>query len=80
MYFLIHCGNKLLEQASASHTHLPSLMLVTGKLYPMQIPCQQKTNNIVDIQPWKNRHYYSVILLALMKLVFIIFSPMGLAK
>jgi SSS family solute:Na+ symporter len=56
------------------------MMLLIGKLYPMQIPYQQKINNLVDIQPWKNRHYYSVILLALMILTFIIFSPMGLAK
>ncbi|MCW3120274.1 MAG: sodium solute transporter superfamily [Chitinophagaceae bacterium] len=56
------------------------IMLLIGKLYPMQIPYQQKINNLVDIQPWKNRHYYSVILLALMILTFIIFSPMGLAK
>jgi SSS family solute:Na+ symporter len=56
------------------------MMLLIGKLYPLQIPYQQKINNLVDIQPWKNRHYYSAILLALMIFMFIIFSPMGLAK
>ena len=56
------------------------LMLAIGKLYPMPVPYQQKMNNLVDLKPWKNRHYYSVVLLLLMVLMFIIFSPLILAK
>jgi solute:Na+ symporter, SSS family len=56
------------------------LMLLIGKLYPLKIPYKQQLNNLVDMQPWKNRHIYSVILLLLMILVFIIFSPFGLIK
>jgi SSS family solute:Na+ symporter len=56
------------------------IMLVIGKLYPMPAPYVQKMNNIVDLKPWKNRHIYYLILLLLMVLVFIIFSPVILAK
>jgi len=56
------------------------LMLLIGRLFPMAIPYQQKTNNLVDIKPWNNRHLYAVLLLLLMVLVFLIFSPAGLAK
>jgi solute:Na+ symporter, SSS family len=57
-----------------------TLMLVIGKLYPLKTPYKQQLNNLVDLQPWKNRHIYSVILLLLMIVVFIIFSPLGLMK
>jgi SSS family solute:Na+ symporter len=57
-----------------------AIMLLIGRLYPMQIPYQQKIQNVVDIQPWKNRYFYSVILLVVMTLLFIFFSPMGIAK
>jgi solute:Na+ symporter, SSS family len=56
------------------------LMLLIGKLYPMQIPYRQQLNNLVNMQPWKSRHIYSLILLLLMIAVFIIFSPLGLTK
>ncbi|WPU91444.1 solute:sodium symporter family transporter [Mucilaginibacter sabulilitoris] len=56
------------------------IMLVIGKLYPMPVPYQQKLNNLVNIEPWKNRHLYSGILLVLMILMFILFSPLILAK
>jgi SSS family solute:Na+ symporter len=57
-----------------------SIMFVIGKLYPMPVPYQQKLNNQVNIEPWKNRHIYSGILLVLMILMFILFSPLILAK
>ncbi|MBB6126158.1 solute:sodium symporter family transporter [Mucilaginibacter lappiensis] len=56
------------------------LMLVIGKLYPMPVPYRQKLNNVVDMKPWENRHIYSGILLLLMVLMFILFSPLVLAK
>jgi SSS family solute:Na+ symporter len=62
--FLITCG----------------IMFIIGKLYPMPVPYQQKLNNVVNIEPWKNRHIYSGILLVLMILMFILFSPLILAK
>ncbi|RYY35699.1 MAG: solute:sodium symporter family transporter, partial [Sphingobacteriaceae bacterium] len=55
------------------------LMLIIGKLYPRQVPFQQKMNNLVNLQPWKNRHIYSAVLLLLVVLIFILFSPWGIA-
>jgi SSS family solute:Na+ symporter len=56
------------------------IMLLIGKLYPMPVPYTLKLNNIVDIRPWKNRHYYTGILLVLMIMLFILFSPLILSK
>jgi SSS family solute:Na+ symporter len=57
-----------------------ALMLLIGKLYPMPVPYRQKLNNLVDIQPWKNRHITAILLLLLMVFIFFIFSRAGLAK
>ncbi|HWZ02194.1 MAG TPA: solute:sodium symporter family transporter [Mucilaginibacter sp.] len=56
------------------------VMLFIGKLYPMPVPYVQKLNNKVDLEPWKNRHIYTGILLLMMILMFILFSPLILAK
>jgi SSS family solute:Na+ symporter len=56
------------------------LMYLIGKIWPMPIPYQQKLNNVVDVEPWKNRHIYTAVLLLLMVLMFILFSPVILAK
>ncbi|MDB5086972.1 MAG: sodium solute transporter superfamily [Mucilaginibacter sp.] len=56
------------------------IMLIIGRLYPMQVPYTIRLNNLVDIKPWKNRHIYTGILLILMILMFILFSPLVLAK
>jgi solute:Na+ symporter, SSS family len=57
-----------------------AIMLVIGRLYPLEQPYQQKRNNLVDIRPWKNRHIYAGILLILMVLLFVVFSKAGLVK
>ncbi|WP_426585935.1 solute:sodium symporter family transporter [Mucilaginibacter sp. R-33] len=56
------------------------LMLFIGKLLPMAEPYQLQINTLVDTKPWKNRHIYSCILLLIMVLMFIVFSPLVLAK
>ena len=56
------------------------LMLLIGRISPMPVAYRQKMNNLVDIKPWKNRHVYSVLLLAFMIIMFIVFSPAGLAN
>ncbi|SHL89395.1 solute:Na+ symporter, SSS family [Mucilaginibacter sp. OK098] len=56
------------------------IMLVIGRLYPMDVPYTIRLNNLVDIKPWKNRHIYTGILLLLMILMFILLSPLVLAK
>lgn len=56
------------------------IMFIIGKVYPMPVPYQLKMNNLVSLDPWKNRHVYTGILLILMVLMFILFSPIILAK
>ena len=56
------------------------LMLAMGRLWPMAEPYRTSTNNVVALTPWKNRHLYAVLLLAAMVVLFLIFSPVGLAK
>jgi SSS family solute:Na+ symporter len=56
------------------------LMLLIGKLYPMPVAYTLKLNNLVDIRPWENRYYYAGMLLILMIALFVLFSPLILAK
>lgn len=56
------------------------LMLIIGKIKPMAVPYQPAVIPVVSVEPWKHRHWYSAALLILMVLLFIIFSPLGLAK
>ncbi|WP_207534090.1 solute:sodium symporter family transporter [Desertivirga arenae] len=56
------------------------LMLIIGRLKPRATPFVLELNNKVDISPWKNRHYYSIVLLVLMVLIYLVFSPLVLAK
>jgi SSS family solute:Na+ symporter len=58
------------------------LMLLLGKLWPMPVPYNRAMQpaGTVDLKPWKHRHIFAVILIALMVLVFVIFSPVGLVK
>ncbi|WP_431295521.1 hypothetical protein [Pedobacter sp. P26] len=55
------------------------LMLSISKLYPKQIPYTMVLDNKIEIIPWQNRHYYHVVLISLMALVFFIFSSYILA-
>jgi len=57
-----------------------ALMLAIGKFFPMSEPYRQKTNNVVDIRPWRRRHIYAALLLVLMVLLFVVFSRAGLVK
>lgn len=54
-------------------------MLLIGKLYPMQQSFQLQTTTTINVQPWKNRYWYFAALLIAMVLMFILFSPLGVA-
>ncbi|TDW96674.1 solute:sodium symporter family transporter [Dinghuibacter silviterrae] len=56
------------------------LMLIVGRIRPMAEPYQSVANAKVELTPWKNRYYYAVALLAVMVAIFMLFSPLGLAK
>jgi solute:Na+ symporter, SSS family len=87
-FMLAYAATQLLFNTGLHFLHLLALlflitigiMLLIAKIYPMPVPYQQKMNNLVDIKPWKNRHVYTAILLLLMILVFVLFSPIGLMR
>jgi SSS family solute:Na+ symporter len=56
------------------------LMLLIGKIRPMSSPYHRRMTAVVNIQPWKNRHWYSAALIILMITLFALFSPLGLVK
>jgi SSS family solute:Na+ symporter len=54
-------------------------MLAISRLYPNQNSYTLVLDNQIEIIPWRSRHYYHVVLIALMALVFFIFSSYMLA-
>ncbi len=57
-----------------------AMMLLIGMWKPMMVPFELKKNNLVSIEPWKNRHLFSILLIGIMILLYILFSPLGLVK
>lgn len=57
-----------------------AIMLVIGKWKPMAVPFQLKENNLVDVNPWKSRHLYTIILAMMAVLLFVLFSQLGLVR
>jgi SSS family solute:Na+ symporter len=56
------------------------LMLAVAAISPRKEPFVQQWNNVVDLQPWKRRHLYTVLLLLAMVALFVVFSPLVLAE
>ncbi len=55
-------------------------MLLIGKWKPMPVPFRLKENSLIDVKPWKNRHFYTALLVLLAVSLFILFSPLVLVK
>ncbi|WP_315823954.1 hypothetical protein [Paraflavitalea speifideaquila] len=56
------------------------IMLLIGKWKPMPVPFRLKENSLIDVKPWKNRHFYTALLVLLAVSLFILFSPLVLVK
>ncbi|MBT2755652.1 solute:sodium symporter family transporter [Mesobacillus foraminis] len=56
-----------------------AMMLVIGKLKPREVAYQFKADPKVSMEPWKYTIPFSIILLALVAVTYVIFSPIGLA-
>lgn len=56
------------------------IMLLVGKLYPMQQPFQLLDTAVVEVIPWKGRAWFFALLIVAMIVMFVLFSPMGIAK
>ncbi|ATP57406.1 solute:sodium symporter family transporter [Pedobacter ginsengisoli] len=57
-----------------------AIMLAIGRLFPMQTPYKAQNKQVVDLKPWKNRHWINGLLLLFMILLFLVFSKIGIAK
>ncbi|MCH5599126.1 SLC5/6 family protein [Niabella ginsengisoli] len=57
-----------------------ALMLLAGRLWPMKTDFQLTVQSKMNIRPWKRRYIYYSILIMMMIGMFILFSPIGLAK
>lgn len=55
------------------------IMLMISKFKPLETTYQMEKNNKVDIIPWKYSIFTSILLLSLVVLTYIVFSPIGLA-
>lgn len=55
------------------------IMLVIGRLYPMETAYVAQNKSVVDLKPWKNRHWVNGLLLLIMIVLFLLFSPLYLA-
>ncbi|WP_316753079.1 solute:sodium symporter family transporter [Pedobacter gandavensis] len=57
-----------------------AIMLLIGKIVPMKSPYVAQNKQVVDLKPWKNRHWVNGLLLLLMVLLFLVFSKIGIAS
>lgn len=57
-----------------------SLMLLIGKISPRDTNFKLKEANVVDLTPWKYAKTCSVVCIVLLIVMYILFSPLGLAK
>jgi len=56
------------------------LMLAIGRLRPLDLPFTLVEKAVVPLQPWRNRWWVFGLLLFLMIVIFVIFSPIGIAS
>lgn len=56
------------------------LILLISFFKPNNKPLELVQNSAVKLTPWKNRHFVSFLLIVSMILIYILFSPAGLAK
>lgn len=56
------------------------MMLIIGRIFPLKIPYVPDMHSIVDIKPWRYRYIAAIILVILTGLMFVVFSPYGIAR
>jgi solute:Na+ symporter, SSS family len=56
------------------------VMLVVARWKPMAAPYMQTNMAVVDLKPWRSRHFFFLVLLVLMAATFILFSKAGIAQ
>lgn len=78
--FVFHTGLHYLHVLGILFVLTVGLMLIIGKLHPLKQPFTMPEMALVNVQPWKNRFWYFGVLVLLMVVVFVLFSPLGLAS
>jgi solute:Na+ symporter, SSS family len=77
---IVHTGLHYLHILAVLSLFTAILMLLIGKFYPMKIPYQPINKKIIDVNPWKSRYFYYILLVILMVSMYILFSPLGLYR
>ena len=56
------------------------MMLIIGKFFPREVPFTLPDNKAVDTKPWKHRYIMAAIVIIVMILSYVVFSPLILVK
>jgi SSS family solute:Na+ symporter len=78
--FVIDTGLHYLHVLAILFIVTTIIMLLVGRFRPMKAPFSLQAHASVDLKPWKNRHWYFVVLVILMIGMFVLFSPHGIAE
>lgn len=57
-----------------------AIMFTIGKLFPLAQPYERSDTAVREVHPWKYRYFAAAVLILLMVLVFVVFSPLVLVK
>lgn len=86
-FVIVYTGTQFLFDTGLHYLHVLALlfvittliMLAIGRWRPMEKPFSLGARSAVSLEPWKNRHWYFVVLILLMIGMFVLFSPAGIA-
>jgi SSS family solute:Na+ symporter len=87
-FFVAYVLTQVVIPTGLNHLHIlailfvatVAMMLSIGRLRPRDIPFTLQTTGVVSLRPWKNRWWAFAVLLILMLGMFILFSPLGIAR
>jgi len=77
--FVFHTGLHYLHVLAILFVVTVVGMLLVGRLYPMKEPFRMVNEGVASLAPWKQRHWYFGLLIVAMVVMFVVFSPLGLA-
>jgi len=78
--FVIDTGIHYLHVLGILFVATTIIMLLVGKIKPLRNPYRLTDASVVNIQPWKGRYWIFSLLIVAMILMFMLFSPLGIAK
>jgi len=78
--FVFHTGLHYLHVLFILFLLTTAIMLAIGRVMPRPLPYSVRPVSMVNLRPWKNRHWYSLVLILLVVTIFVLFSPLVLVK